>query len=315
MPVGDSLPFMAGSSKTGALLTDKIEMSTAIPNIVAEKALHWGSCFAPRPCTPGCDAAGTRGCEQPVWQLLLHPKSCFFPLYVSRLMLWPEIDFAEVCWWDLLQEFLAWRRLPRAGVQDAELCAGAAQRLCAQHGKDKGLSWPWSSQGIEALHMPIQVLLLRNKAPSGFAEVADAFPMWSELLSVEQGWELTDCRLWYSFCFIIRWHGGVLMHGLLLHVLGRPVHFRHLLYRMLGRAACDPSPAHPPAAATEGAGFPTDVSEIFQALTWQILCLWVGFHCAMAWKEAWMTFNVSVLLLYKSSRSGLYFTGPIIFSS
>ncbi|KAI6076902.1 Transcription factor COE1 isoform X1 [Aix galericulata] len=40
MPVGDSLPFMAGSSKTGALLTDKIEMSTAIPNIVAEKALH-----------------------------------------------------------------------------------------------------------------------------------------------------------------------------------------------------------------------------------------------------------------------------------
>lgn len=206
-------------------------------------------------------------------------------------------------------------RLPRAGVQDAELCAGAARGLCDHYGKGKGLSWPWSSQGIEALHMPIQVLLLRNKAPSGFAEVADAFPMWSELLSVEQGWELTDCRLWYSFCFIIRWHGGVLMHGLLLHVLERPVHFRHLLYRMLGRAACDPSPAHPPAAATEGAGFPTDVSEIFQALTWQILCLWVGFHCAMAWKEAWMTFNVSVLLLYKSSRSGLYFTGPIIFSS
>lgn len=110
MPVGDSLPFMAESSKTGALLTDKIEMSTAIPNIVVEKALHWGSCFAPRPCTPGCDAAGTRGCEQPVWQLLLHPKSCFFPLYVSRLMLWPEIDFAEVYWygWDLLQEFLSW---------------------------------------------------------------------------------------------------------------------------------------------------------------------------------------------------------------
>lgn len=56
------------------------------------------------------------------------------------------------------------------------------------------------------------------------------------------------------------------MHGL-LHVLGRLVHFRHLLYRMLGRAACDPSPAHPPAAATEGADFPTDVFEIFQALT------------------------------------------------
>lgn len=68
-------------------------------------------------------------------------------------------------------------RLPRAGLQDAELCAGAAQGLCAQHGKDKGLSCPWSSQGIEALHMPIQALLLRNKAPSGFAEVADAFPM------------------------------------------------------------------------------------------------------------------------------------------
>lgn len=314
MPVGDSLPFMAGSSKTGALLTDKIEMSTAIPNIVAEKAPRWGSCFAPRPCTPGRDAAGTRGCEQPVRQLLLHPRSCFVPPYVSRLMLWPEIDFAEVYryGWDLLQESLSWTDALR--VQDAGLCAGAAQGLCAQHGKGEGPSWPWSSQGIEALHMPIRVLLLRNKAPSGFAEVADAFPGWSELLSMEQGWELTDCRLWYSFCFIIRSHGGVLMHGL-LHVLGRLVHFRHLLYRMLGRAACDPSPAHPPAAATEGADFPTDVFEIFQALTWQILCLWVGFHCAMAWKEAWMTFNVSVILLYKSLCSGLYFTGPIIFSS
>lgn len=106
----------------------------------------------------------------------------------------------------------------------------------------------------------------------------------------------------------------ILMHNL-LPVFERPVCFQHLLYGMLGRALCNPFPAHPAATATEGANLPTYVFEIFQPLTWKILCLWVGFHHAMTWKEAWMTFNVSILPLYKSSRSGLYFTGLIIFSS
>lgn len=39
---------------------------------------------------------------------------------------------------------------------------------------------------------------------------------------------------------------------------------------------------------------------------------WVGFHSAMMWKEAWVTFNVSIVPLYKSSRSGFYFTGLFI---
>lgn len=89
----------------------------------------------------------------------------------------------------------------------------------------------------------------------------------------------------------------ILMHDL-LSVFERPVCFWHLLYGVLGWAL---GHLHPAAVAVKGANLPAYVFEIFHPLTWKTLCLWVGFHCAMTWKEARMTFNVSVLPLYKSS--------------
>jgi len=43
--------------------------------------------------------------------------------------------------------------------------------------------------------MTVQVLYLRNKSPSGFRGVADAFAVISELLSAKHRWELLGWRL------------------------------------------------------------------------------------------------------------------------